>query len=290
MAEEPRPDPSAPDKSGLPAAEHADTDWGADWESAFQAEDDTFFTTADEEFFLDEEPTQAAAPAADAALEKALAEAQPGSGGAAARPTLPSLDAGALLGKLAALPTALLALPLTLWQRLTALPIGTRVLVLALALFVPLTGITAYWLLSTPAPPPQLAGVPAASPPPGGGEAHPPAATEAPPPVPEKVRKKIALQGFLIPVRDEKSGGAMVFVQVDLTLHTLLGEEEELSPEKEAMARDIVYQFFTNHTLSELRRYQLARGELQRDLRAWLEKQWPDAPVESITFSRYQLG
>ncbi|MFZ5763240.1 MAG: flagellar basal body-associated FliL family protein [Thermodesulfobacteriota bacterium] len=288
MAEEPRPDPSVPKKNGGPAAEHPDTDWGADWESAFQAEDDTFFTSADEEFFLEEEPAKEAKPAADEALEKSLAGTPP-TAEAAARPAHPSplASLAGLLGRLRSLPTTLLALPQALWQRFAALPLKNRLVFLALGLLVPLAGgAVTLWL--TRAPEPQVA------PPPSLLPAGTTEATTAPagatPAVPDKVRKKVALAGFLIPVKDDKGTGPLVFIRIDLTLNTLLGEEEELGPDEEAMARDIIYQFFTNHTLSELRRYQLARGDLQRDLRAWLERQWPEAPVESITFSRYQLG
>lgn len=290
MAEEPRPTPSTPPDKGSLAAEHTDTDWGADWESAFQAEDDAFFAPADEEFFLDEEATakEAKPAAADAALEKALAEAT-AEAAAPRKPLLPSLSLAPLLGlfgKITTLPRLLLPLPHTLWQRFTALPIRGQLMVLGLALMVPLTATVALWLLRAPEPHVTMSGTP--PPPPLTEEAK--AALAGVPSVPEKVRKKLALNGFFIPVRDDKASGPLLFVQVDLTLNTLLGEEEELPPDKEAMARDIVYQFFANHNLAQLRRYQLARGDLQRDLRAWLDKQWPDAPVESITFTRYQLG
>ena len=286
MAEKPRPTPSIPPDKGSPAAGPADTDWGADWESAFQAEDEAFFAPADEEFFIEEEPTKGAKPAAaDATLEKALAGAQ---AGAPRKPLLPSFSLAplfGLFGKLATLPLLLLAQPRVLWQRFTALPVRGQLMVIGLALAVPLA-TTALWLILAPGPEAASTG-----PPPS-----PPLTEEAKtilaevPAVPEKVHKKLALNDFFIPVRDDKGSGPLLFVQIDLTLNTLLGEEEELPPDKEAMARDIIYQFFTNHTLAELRRYQLARGDLQRDLRAWLDKQWPDAPVESITFTRYQLG
>lgn len=295
MAEAPKPDPSVPEKSGSPAAEQADTDWGADWESAFQAEDAAFFTTTDEEFFLEEEPTKEAKPApADAALEKTLAQAPPAaaaetSPAAIARPQLPSLSLTPLLAifrKLATLPALLLPLARSLWQRFTALPVRSQIVILGGAFFLFLAGTTTLWLLGSSTP--EVAPTAAPAPPALTEEAK--AVLAQVPEVPEKIRKKITLNGFLIPVRDEKASGPMVFVQIDLTLNTLLGEEEEVAPDKEALARDIIYQFFANRTITELRRYQLARGDLQRDLRSWLEKQWPDTPVESITFSRYQLG
>lgn len=287
MAEEPRPTPSVPPDKGSPAAGPADTDWGADWESAFQAEDEAFFAPADEEFFIEEEPTKGTKPAAaDATLEKALAEAQPA---APHKPLLPSFSLAPLFeffGKLVTLPLQLLAQPRVLWQRFTALPVRGQLMVIGLALAVPLTATIALWLILAPGPEATSTGPP--PPPPLTEEAKAILATV--PAVPEKAHKKLALNGFFIPVRDGKGNGPLLFVQIDLTLSTLLGEEEELPPDKEAMARDIIYQFFTNRTLAELRRYQLARGDLQRDLRAWLDKQWPDAPVEAITFTRYQLG
>lgn len=58
-------------------ADHDETNWGEDWESAFQAEDDAFFSEEKEEdFFLEEnEPTVTAGVAAqnlDSSLEKTL--------------------------------------------------------------------------------------------------------------------------------------------------------------------------------------------------------------------------
>ncbi|MEW6595629.1 MAG: flagellar basal body-associated FliL family protein [Thermodesulfobacteriota bacterium] len=288
MAEEPRPDPSVPAPGGHPAAEHSETDWGADWESAFQAEDDAFFASADEEFFIEEEPAKEAKPGADAALEKALADTQPATAETTGKPLPASLSLAPLLGlfaRLTTLPARLLSLPRSLWQRFTALPVRGQIIVVALALAVPLTSTMALWLLL----PPTSQVVPAPPPPPALSEEAKAVLSQVPS-VPDKIRKKLTLNGFLIPVRDGKESGPLLFAQIDLTLNTLLGEEEELPPDKESMVRDIIYQFFANRTLDELRRYQLARGELQRDLRAWLAKQWPDAPVESITFSRYQLG
>ena len=296
MAEEARPTPNVPDTSGTPAApEHTDTDWGADWESAFQAEDDSFFAGADEEFFLEEEATKGTTPsaAADATLEKALAEAaaQPAAG-ASGKPLLPGLSLApfqGLVAKIITLPTALLSLPRLLWQRFTALPVRSQLMVLALLLLLPIVATTAIWLLlpqATPKVPPPSSLSPVAV---SKGAGAP--QTGGVPAVPEKVHKKLVLNDFFIPVRDNaKESGPLLFVQIDLTLNTMLGAEEDLPPAKEAVARDIIYQFFANRTVTELRRYQLARGDLQRDLRAWLEKQWADTPIESITFTRYQLS
>lgn len=290
MAEEPRPDPSAPDKNGTTSPEHADTNWGADWESAFQAEDDSFFAPADEEFFLEEEPAKGTPkPAADAALEKALAEAQPAGAAAPRRPLLPTISLAplrGLFGKVTILPALLLSLLRALWQRFTALSVRLQLLTMGLGLFVLLAGGITVWFLIASAP--EVAPTATVQPAPLTEEAK--AILAEIPAVPEKIRKKLELNNFLIPIRDDKGGGPLVLVQVDLTLNTLLGGEEELPPDKEAVVRDIVYQFFANRTLTELRRYQIARGDLQRDLRAWLEKQWPDTLVESITFTRYQLG
>ncbi len=117
-------------------------------------------------------------------------------------------------------------------------------------------------------------------------------AEELPPPVEvhEKVRVKWKFPAFLIPAPQRKDTPRKTnFVQTDITLVLLLDEGEKPPADKELMVREIIYQFYSNQPLNTLRRFALARGDMNRALRAWIEKQWPHAPVEAIMFNRYQV-
>lgn len=81
----------------------------------------------------------------------------------------------------------------------------------------------------------------------------------------------------------------VTFVLVDITLIASLDDQED-PPAEKIFVRDIIYQFFQNKPLEELRRFSLARGEMNKELRAWLLKQWPEAPIESIIFNQYHLS
>ena len=108
-------------------------------------------------------------------------------------------------------------------------------------------------------------------------------------PVIEKVRKKWPLPSFLIAATSDKGDQEPALVTIDITLNLLLAQEDMLPEDKEVYVRELIYQFFSNRPLYELRRYSLARGEMNRKLRAWIEKQWPEIPLASITFNRYQI-
>ena len=102
------------------------------------------------------------------------------------------------------------------------------------------------------------------------------------------LRKKWPFSSFLI-ASEQKKDKKIIFVAIDLTLITLLPQGASPPEDKEAFVRDLIYQFFVNQPAYELKRYSLARGEMIRRLRSWIIRQWPDAPVETITFSRYQV-
>lgn len=296
MPEEQRPAAEQPNKSGETSFDHSDTDWGADWESAFKAEDDMFLSDSGEDFFLEEEKTKGVGQEATAALEKELEGAAADEEGAERRTALPALSLAPLLGllaKIAALPLALFALARPLFQRFKELSVRNQIFVISGAAVILLVGTISLWLVAKPvpqlsAPSPPLA--PPGSPVPGELSEEARAILADIPATAEKIRKKWPLSAFYIPVRDDKGSAPLTFVQIDITLNTLLGEQEELPPDKVTFIRDVIYQFFINRTLAELRHYQLARGDLHRDLRTWIEKQWPEAPIESITFNRYQLS
>jgi len=82
-------------------ADQDETNWGEDWESAFQAEDDAFFSSEkDEDFFLEEnEPTVTAGVAAqelDSSLEKTLAGIPDQGSASGIHPAKAIFDIGAL--------------------------------------------------------------------------------------------------------------------------------------------------------------------------------------------------
>jgi hypothetical protein len=285
-----------------PAADHDETNWGEDWESAFQAEDDAFFSEDKEEenFFLEEnEPTATAgvgAPDLDASLEKTLSGIPDQGTAAGAKQAQP-------FTRFLAFPALFISAKIiaqTQFARLQALPIFVRIPLYALPLLV--VGLFIV-LISAQKPPPSLHQTATTS-------TEHPGSTMAPPDIntvgtsspdaheasqlhPGKVRKKWAFPAFVIPVKNptgDQPAPPVTFVLVDITLITSLAEQEEPPADKKIFVRDIIYQFFQNKPLEELRRYSLARGEMNKELRAWLQKQWPEAPIESIIFNQYHLS
>lgn len=279
------------------SADQDETNWGEDWESAFQAEDDAFFSDGkDEDFFLEEnEPSVAAGDAgqgADPSLDKTLSGIPDHDAASGVLPKKALLDAGAI----AALFLSGKTVACDLFSRLQSFPVFIRIPLYALPLL--LIGAV-YFLSGTSTTPPvlhQAAISPAEHP--GSAALSADTATNAESP-PEnqvsplqttKVRKKWAFPAFIIPVKNPASDQPTTFVLVDITLIASLGEQEDPPADKKIFVRDIIYQFFQNKPLDELRKYSLARGEMNRELRAWLQKQWPDAPIESIIFHQYSLS
>ena len=279
------------------SAEHDETNWGEDWESAFQAEDDAFFSEGkDEDFFLEEnEPT--ASPGAapqdlDSSLEKTLSGIpdQAATGGALSGKTLFNLGALAAL----ILPAKIAAQKQ--FARLQSFPIFVRIPLYALPFFLV---ILVFLLSGGPKPAPSLhqtASSPTqhsgtgAIPSEKAGLADQEEIPQASQLHPGKVRKKWAFPAFVIPVNNPAPDQPVTFVLVDITLIASLDDHEDPPAEKKIFVRDIIYQFFQNKPLEELRRFSLARGEMNKELRAWLMKQWPDAPIESIIFNQYHLS
>ncbi len=105
----------------------------------------------------------------------------------------------------------------------------------------------------------------------------------------EKIRNKWALPPFLISISDDMKGDDVFFVEVDITLILLAETEEVVSGGVSVMVRDMIYQFFNNRPLYELRRFSLARGEMNRKLLSWLEKQWPEGQIAAIVFNSYRV-
>lgn len=105
----------------------------------------------------------------------------------------------------------------------------------------------------------------------------------------ETVRQKWFFPSFFIPVVGQNEQKKIAFVSIDLTIVVLLDENQELPEDKKILVRDLIYQFYLNRPLYELRRYSLARGEMVKKLNAWILKQWPEGSIYKIMINRYQI-
>nr|MBF0221624.1 hypothetical protein [Desulfobulbaceae bacterium] len=104
----------------------------------------------------------------------------------------------------------------------------------------------------------------------------------------EKVRKRWQLPSFLISsFNDELKSPALL--AIDLTLVLLMAKEDVIPNDKELLVRETIFQFFNNRPYADLQKFTLSRGEMNRSLRAWINKQLPDIPLSSIVFERYQI-
>lgn len=314
MAEEKRPDSG--DSSPPPSFGQFDTDWGADWESAFQAEEEERPTEVSADVFAGPEATATQATTgetSEASLEQVLAgipgqeSADPGT----RRRIIPW--ASEAIASLLAFGRALPLLfrrdetsPLRkLGRRFTAISPLRQMLVAGLALLL-ITGLAlllrsggrqAELAISDDPTALRLAQEadifpPREIPPETTTPALPESASALPlaiPPAPEIVRRKWPFPGFLVPVSG-KDGAGLVLVQVDLTLVTRLPEGQELPLDQASRVRDQLYNFYLAQSPDKLRRYSLARGEMLRDLREWLDQNLPDLAVESINFDRYAIN
>lgn len=296
MADEQKP-PGAPSKGAPSAPAKKDDDWGEDWESAFQAEEDMFFADAnsgEEDFFIDESDKSVATATPEQELSSSLEKDLEGAPQAAS--PLSSIAAAisftAILASLQALLLQKLARPAALFnaarEKINALPIAFRLAVYIAPVLLIVVAIFGSMLLTHPEK---------------AGEGDPLsqkiaqdntidqnyAAPEAPivQVYPDQVRKKWDFPGFIIPVQSEAGDKGISFLMIDITLIAMLDQETEPPPEKINFMRDSIYQFFLNRPQDELRHFSLARGEMNRKLKDWLMKQWPEAPIESIIFNRY---
>lgn len=273
-----------PKPTGSAASE--ETNWGEDWESAFQAEDDTFFSDEkDAGFFLDEnEPPVTVGDTAQGlnSLSEKNLFGMPDPG------VVPAVNPGKSIFSVAALTAFFLSTKITaqaLFTRFQSFPIFIRIPLYVLPFL--LFGIL-FVLLGTSTPPATK--LKADAPPTPLKNAAPDSYGNGSQLHPGKVRKKWAFPAFIIPINNQASAQPVTFVLVDITLIATLDEQELPPAEKKVFVRDIIYQFFQNKSLEDLRRFSLARGEMNKELRAWLLKQWPEAPVESIIFHKYQLS
>ncbi len=267
------------------SAAHEETNWGEDWESAFQAEDDSFFSDEkDADFFLDEnEPSvnaEIATQGLNSSLEKNLSGISDLGVVSKDQPNKPlfSIDTFNVFFLSAKIVAQ------TLFAHIQSLPIFIRIPLYAFPFL--LLGIL-FVLPGTSSPPSVL---PTTVAPAQQSHAIIDPADKASQMHMRKVRKKWAFPAFMIPITNPDSDQPLTFVIVDITLVASLDEQELPPAEKKIFVRDIIYQFFQNKSLEELRRFSTARGDMNKELRAWLLKQWPEAPIESIIFHKYQLS
>jgi hypothetical protein len=106
----------------------------------------------------------------------------------------------------------------------------------------------------------------------------------------ESTRRKWDFKPFFLPVAGADTGEKNIFLEVDITLLLVLAPAEEIPQAKKIFIRELIYQYFRQQPLATLRHYSLARGEMNRNLMTWLREQWPEAPVETVIFNRYQLN
>ncbi len=290
MADDERPESDDPFASLDISSDGEDADWGEDWESAFQAEDDMFFSDGEEDFFI-EEDEQAATPK-DASSEQKLSDSLEQS-----LDSIPddgvspgvSFTLPAFMGNVFVFLSASLG---PLLSRVQALPLHFRIPAYAVPVILLLVIISFFTGGEKPLPP-ELQQAQSISVEEGAVTPKVTSVIEDEGPIeqtmPEKVRKKWTFASFLIPVDAQEKDKPVTFVMVDITLVTALDSEEDPPGEKKTFMRDVIYQFYTNRPLHELRHFSLARGEMNRKLRAWIQKQWPEAPIESIIFNRYHL-
>lgn len=106
----------------------------------------------------------------------------------------------------------------------------------------------------------------------------------------EQVSKQWNFPSFFVPISSQtEEESNITFVKINLTLLLLLDEGVALPEDKRVFIRNIIYQFYLNRPLHELRRFSLARGEMGRQLRSWLAKQWPEGTIQTIIFNHYSL-
>ncbi len=233
------------------------SEWGEDWEAAFQAEDDLFFPDPEEP------PAEAGeAPAADAAVADS----------AGAPPPEPEQEGTE--------------------QEAAEERSGFSALLWILAgagsgLVLTLTILGLYLMLNdAPEEPPPARPV-ASVPPAGTAPAPPPQATTAAP-LPNRV--KIALRPFLIPVRRQPGKPLRELLDLEVTLVVELDDSaKEISREDRIRIRDSIYRLFISIPSSELHHYTLARGEMVTRTMDAIRKSLPNLTVKSLIFDRYHI-
>lgn len=275
--------------------DESNSDWGADWEAAFQAEEDAMFSFDEGEY--EELFKQAPNLPSEKTLAAGKAPSEKNSSKKTPRP---------LFQRVFQALNTLLALPQKIKMLFASPQNFIKILAYGVPVLISLFFVSTLFNPSLPSPktstkqpvtapdilgPFEILEKAALRP-------QTQAAEKEPLPSPElltqlapgeKIRKKWSFSSFLIPAATEDDNTKLSFIIIELTLVALMDAEEALPEQKKPYIRDIIYQFYANRPLYELRRFSLARGEMNRKLRAWVQKQWPEFPVESIIFDKYQV-
>ncbi len=292
MVDTPDPDKQEPTED---SAQDLDTDWGADWASAFEAEEHIFSAQdADgDEFFLEDTLTKGETVSPGSDQKQTSSEATQATQGTVQADMQPETIQKKKFSF--SVFFTFFTQPPAKHFALYGLPVVVLLTVLAIFIF---SGDKTETKIPAPPSDPQVQPattditlphiIPAIPAPPAE------AVKELPPlpagPVKHNVMKKWDLPSFVIPVAAEEGDKKISFFFIDLTLIAAVEENDELPSEKRKIVREIIYQFYMNRPLHELRRYSLARGEMNRKLLAWLKKQWPDNPIASIQFNAYRMS
>jgi hypothetical protein len=101
-------------------------------------------------------------------------------------------------------------------------------------------------------------------------------------------QRKWRFSSFMIDAGSDEEG-KINYLVLDLSLVFRLDPGADLPFDKKYAIRNMIYQFFSNRPIYELRRFSLARGEMKQKIRAWFDKEWPDNSIESVLFHRYLI-
>jgi hypothetical protein len=287
-----------------------DDDLGGDWESAFQAEDFMLSPEDEAEVFLEKEGGSSQGAELED-LASLLVSDEP----KAKEPSVATADREKTLTpraeKRIAPPSSVLPTVLAAWLAASAgwlaaaaawlkrLPVYQKILFPGLALGAVLfLGALLFFLSTTRqlAEQPPAAEQTVAAKAPQGNQVEPAASVVPQEPImqaehtpsPGKNRKKWPMPGFFIAV-PQGNGLESVLVRIDLSLVLLLEPGSTIPEEKRPIVRNTIFQFFANRPPEELRRYALARGEMIQNLQSWLQQEWPQNPISTIMFDRYQV-
>ncbi len=104
----------------------------------------------------------------------------------------------------------------------------------------------------------------------------------------ELQKESLQLPSFLIPV-SEKGSNNINFVLVDLTLFMRQAAPAPMPIEKQRAIREIIYQFYRNVPLFELKKYVLSRDEMKKRLQDWIQKLMPGDQLLKLTFNHYEV-
>ncbi len=300
---------SPTDQSDIDPLADLDDDLGDDWESAFQSED--FMFSEDDEandfFLFDENDSEEDVDELTAILETAeqetLKEQQVAAEPSTKEASATESESQPLKAQLAdKLKTGLIFFKnRPLYQRIAAITVPCLLLLIMVATFF--FQSTSEELAQTNQPDVIIADIQVG--PKVQNEPEPiiepePVIEVVPAEVPPKktqdepqsaqartIRKQWDFPTFTIV--NATPGTETLFINVKLSLIAILPEGESLPESKNVWVKDTIYQFYQNRSPHELKRFALARGEMIHKLHGWLKKEWPDSPVNTVIFSKYQV-